>query len=149
MTQAQTRSGAATVRCPFCGKLNRVNLTRLAEGPRCGECTRPFHFDRPLHATGEDFDETIRTATVPVVVDFYADWCGPCRAMAPLLDELAAQRAGELLVLKVDTDRDPALASRLGIRGIPTVIGFRDGQEVKRHVGMAPRATLEALAESP
>lgn len=72
---------------------------------------------------------------VPILVDFYADWCGPCKVMAPLLDELAAERAGEVLVAKLDTDRDPAISARFGIRGIPTLIVFRDGRESARATG--------------
>ena len=81
----------------------------------------------------------------PVLVDFYADWCGPCRMVAPVVDELAAARTGSILVLKVDTDQSPAVPTRLGIRGIPTLIAFRGGREIGRHVGVAAKAELEAL----
>lgn len=135
----------ATVRCPFCEQLNRVDLARLPDGPKCGGCGRPLHLDRPVKATSADFDRTINETAVPVVVDFYADWCGPCRMMAPALDDLAATRAGEILVLKVDTDRAPDLVARFGIRSIPTLIAFRDGREAGRHIGLAQRRELEAL----
>jgi thioredoxin len=82
---------------------------------------------------------------VPVLVDFYADWCGPCKIMAPLLDDVAHRRAGEMLVLKLDTDRNPATQQRYGVRGIPTLIVFRDGKEVARRVGAVPPAELDAF----
>lgn len=145
MTTSATGARPATLRCPFCGRLNRVDLARLADGPRCGECTRPILLDRPVKVTGEDFDTTIGGSSVPVLVDFYADWCGPCRVIAPVLDELAAARAGELLVLKLDTDRYGEIAQRFEVRGIPTLILFRDGREAGRHVGLADRPELEAL----
>ncbi len=135
----------ATVRCPFCEQLNRVDLARLASGPKCGGCSRPLHLDRPVKSTSEDFDQTLAGTAVPILVDFYADWCGPCRMMAPAIDDLAATRAGEVLVLKVDTDRAQDLVMRFGIRGIPTLIAFRDGKEIGRHVGLAQRRELDAL----
>jgi thioredoxin 2 len=133
------------VTCQFCGKANRVDLARLAAGPKCGECGRPIRLDRPLKVTDADFDRTIQGASVPVLVDFYADWCGPCRVMAPTLDDLAKQRTGDLLILKLDTDANQATASRFGIRGIPTTIAFRTGKETGRHVGVADLKALEHL----
>jgi thioredoxin 2 len=140
-------SRRATVRCPFCGRLNRVDLTRLAQGPKCAECERPLLLDRPVTSTEADLDETVRTAEVPVLVDFYADWCGPCKVMAPVLDEVARDRQGRALVLKLDTDRNPAAAARFGIRGIPTLVAFREGRESGRQVGAVPRAAVDALLD--
>ena len=136
---------AVVVSCIFCGTPNRVDLTRVSAGPKCGNCGRPIRLDRPLKVTDADFDRSIRGASVPVLVDFYADWCGPCRIMAPMLDDIAQRRLGELLVLKLDTDANQATAGRFGIRGIPTVIAFRDGKETGRHVGVADQKQLEAL----
>jgi thioredoxin 1 len=95
--------------------------------------------------TDADFDRTIQGTSVPILVDFYADWCGPCRIMAPTLDDLAQKRTGESLVLKLDTDANQVTAGRFGIRGIPTVIAFRDGKETGRHVGVADMKVLENL----
>jgi thioredoxin 2 len=131
--------------CVFCGRLNRIDLARLDDGPRCGECARPILLDRPVKVSAASFDEAIRSASVPVMVDFYADWCGPCRILGPVVDELARVHAGNVLVLKVDTDRDGELASRFEVRGIPTIVAFRNGAESGRHVGLAKRADLETL----
>ena len=144
-TSAHAPAGFATTPCPFCGQLNRTDLARLADGPRCGACHRPLHFDRPVPVSDGEFDAVTGGTAVPILVDFYADWCGPCRILAPVVDELARGRTGSLLVLKVDTDRSPAVAERFGIRGIPTLVVIRDGREVGRHVGLARRAELEAL----
>jgi len=102
--------------------------------------------DRPIPLAGEDLDETVRSAGVPLVVDFYADWCGPCRSLAPLVEDLATRHVGRIIVAKLDTDRYPDTATRFGIRGIPTLIAFEGGREVRRQVGMADSAGLEALA---
>jgi thioredoxin len=91
------------------------------------------------------FDQVLSGTDAPVLVDFYADWCGPCRMLAPVVDELAQARSGSALVLKVDTDRHPGISERFGIRGIPTLIAFRGGRETGRHVGLAQRAQLDAL----
>lgn len=136
----------ATVRCAFCGTLNRIDLERAADGPKCGDCGRPIRLDRPLKVTDSDFDQVVKGADVPVVVDFHADWCGPCKMMAPTLDEFALSQVGKVLVLKLDTDANQATAQRFGIKGIPTLIGFADGAETGRHVGMADEAVLASLA---
>ncbi len=133
----------ATVACPFCSTLNRVDLTKVDNRPKCGNCGRPILLDRPIAVSDADFDQVTVGTTVPVVVDFYADWCGPCKIMAPLLDDVANRRAGEMLVLKLDTDQNPATGQRFGIRGIPTLIAFRGGKEVSRRVGAVPAAELE------
>lgn len=136
------------IRCPFCQKLNRVDLARAKERPACGECGRPLLLDRPLKTTDADLERVVSETEVPVVVDFYADWCQPCKIMAPVLDELARDRVGQLLVMKLDTDRNPQMAMKYGIRGIPTLIVFRDGAEFARETGAIPRPRLDRLVES-
>jgi thioredoxin 2 len=135
-----------TIRCGFCGRRNRVDMTRATARPRCADCGRPILLDRPRAVTAEEFHETVAEAGVPVLVDFHADWCGPCKVTAPMLDELAHRHQGRVLVLKVDTDRYPELAQQHGIRGIPTLLLFDEGREVRRHVGAANLAQLEQLA---
>jgi thioredoxin 2 len=133
------------VRCVFCDTANRVDLAKLAAGPKCGNCSRPIRLDRPLKVSDASFEQTINGSSVPVLVDFYADWCGPCRVMAPTLDDFAMRRAGEVLVLKLDTDANQSTAGRFSIRGIPTLIAFHNGQERGRHVGVSDLRVLERL----
>ena len=136
----------ATVACPFCATLNRVDLARIADRPKCGQCGRPILLDRPLSVTEATLDPIVRGSDVPVLLDCYADWCGPCKIMAPVLDDFARERQGEVLVVKLDTDRNPGTTHRFGIRAIPTLIVFRQGQEVGRQAGVIPRQALETLA---
>lgn len=140
------RSGA-TVPCPFCSTLNRVDLRRVDDRPKCGECGRPILLDRPIAVGDAHLEQVVAESDVPVLVDFYADWCGPCRMMAPVLDDFAGSRKGEVLVAKVDTDRSPTMAVRYSIRGIPTLIVFRGGVEVARESGAVPRPRLDALVD--
>jgi len=137
----------ATISCPFCTRLNRVDLARVADRPKCADCGKPILLDRPVRAGDADLLRVIADSDVPVLVDFYADWCGPCKMMAPMLDELARERAGSALVIKVDTDRSPTMATRFQVRGIPTLAVFMDGSEVSREVGAVPKQRLEALLE--
>lgn len=139
---------AVTLRCGFCSALNRIDLSRASQRPVCGECGRPFLLDRPVKVTEEDFERTVLQAAAPVLVDFYADWCAPCRMLAPMLDRLADSRQGKVLVAKVDTDAAPGIAQRYGIRSIPTVILFKDGEESARSVGIEPER-LAAMVGAP
>ncbi|MGH7568613.1 MAG: thioredoxin [Gemmatimonadales bacterium] len=142
-------SRRATVACPFCGTLNRVDLTRIKDRPKCGSCGRPLRLDRPLAVSDATLERVVAETTVPVFVDFYADWCGPCKIMAPILDDIAQGRTGEVVVLKLDTDRNPVMTERFGVRGIPTLILFQEGREAGRKVGAVPRAELDALLDAP
>src|SRR5262249_49634916 len=120
---------------------------RLAAGPRCGSCKRPLLLDRPVPVNAETFDAVLTGTEVPVLVDFYADWCGPCKVIAPIVDDLAYAHAGSPLVLKLDTDRYPGIPERYGIRGIPTLITFKDGKEIHRVAGAVQRRELEAMLQ--
>ncbi len=147
MSAPSASAPKATLACLFCGQLNRVDLARVDHHPKCGACGKPILLDRPVKVTDAEFDRVIADAEVPVIVDFYADWCGPCKVMAPVFDELASEQQGKALVLKLDTDRDPQVPRRLGIRGIPTLIVFSGGKEVGRQVGVASKAVLLELLE--
>ena len=132
--------------CVFCATANRVDLSRFSEGPKCGKCGRPIRLDRPLPITDATFEKVIQGSSVPVLVDFYADWCGPCKMMAPHLDDFARQHTGEVLVLKLDTEANTATPTRFRIRGIPTIIVFEGGREARRQVGAVQAADhLEKL----
>ena len=124
------------VTCPKCEARNRVPAARLAEHPKCGRCKAPVTRDKPYApTTAAEFDELVGGSPLPVVVDFWAAWCGPCRMVAPEVDKLARQRAGQVVVAKLDTEALPEVAARYGIQGIPAFIAFRGGREVQRAVG--------------
>jgi thioredoxin 2 len=140
-----TGTKKATVRCASCGKLNRVDMARAADRPLCGQCRTAIALDRPMPLTDAEFDRVVADAQVPVLVDFYADWCGPCKMMAPVLEQVARDRVGQVLVAKVDTDRSPVVSQRFRIASIPTLIVFASGREVAREMGAIPRPRLDAL----
>ncbi|NNF14678.1 MAG: thioredoxin [Gemmatimonadetes bacterium] len=129
---------SVTLRCSFCGTLNKVDLRRAADRPKCGDCTKPMLLDRPVKVGQDDFDRTVLESDAPVLVDFYADWCAPCKMVAPLIDEIAHDQIGKMLVAKVDTDAAPDVAMRYSIRSIPTLIVFDGGEELERSMGFEP-----------
>jgi len=126
--------------CPSCGSKNRIPASRLLEIPHCGQCkTNLGPVTAPVQLPdGMAFDELILGSPLPVLVDFWAPWCGPCRTVGPELEKLAKQKAGSLLVAKLNTDAVPDVASRFGITGIPTMILFQHGREAKRLSGAMP-----------
>ena len=121
-----------TVACPACLTANRVDEARVQEGPKCGHCGAPLLAGEPVEAGTTAFDAIVQRTGIPVVADFWAPWCGPCRSMAPFFAQAARTLATEARFVKVNTDANPDLAARYGIRAIPTLVLFRDGSEVKQ-----------------
>jgi thioredoxin 2 len=130
--------------CASCSARNRVPGKRLRDKAKCAKCKVPLlPLTRPIAvASAADFDELLRDAPGPVLVDFWAAWCGPCRMVAPELEKLARERADRVIVAKVDTEALPAVAQRFAIRSIPTMILFRGGSEAKRLSGAMPAAEI-------
>jgi thioredoxin 2 len=141
--KAQTRK--LTVRCQFCNTWNRIDASKVTDGPKCGKCAKPILLERPLPLNDETFARTISESELPVAVDFYADWCGPCRMMAPAVDALAAHMQGKALIGKLNTDHASRTASGFNIRGIPTTIVFKEGKEVARQSGAMQLDGLKQL----
>ena len=131
------------MRCQFCQTWNRVDAERARDRPKCGKCGKPMLIDRPITLNDETFARTIAESEVPVLVDFYADWCGPCKMMAPAVDQLATENQGKLLVAKLDTDRAPRTAQSFDIRSIPTV--DRVSGRARRRAGRLGAMPLQAL----
>ena len=142
-----TESKHFTLRCQFCSAWNRIDASRAHQRPTCGQCSRPFLLDRPFPLTDETFERTIAESEIPILVDFYADWCGPCKMMAPFVDSIAARYQGRALVAKLNTDLSQQTARAFDIRGIPTTIVFSGGKAVNRQSGAMPEANLAAMIE--
>jgi thioredoxin 2 len=138
-------SEALTIRCASCGTTNRVPQAKLDRGlaPVCGRCKARLVVDRrPVTVTDATFPADVERSPLPVLVDAWAPWCGPCRVIAPVIDELAAEMAGRVRVAKLNVDENPVTAARFNLRSIPTLLVMKGGREVDRIVGVQPKAEI-------
>ena len=133
------------IRCPACGAVNRVPDARAGERARCGRCRAPLATaSAPVTVADDTFATLVLRAGTPVLLDCWAEWCGPCHALAPTIDAVARDYAGRILVAKLDVDRSPATAARFEVRSVPTLLLFDRGRLVDRLVGVQPRAAIDA-----
>jgi thioredoxin 2 len=128
--------------CPHCTATNRIPARRLGETPKCGQCHQPLFTGHPVELTAASFPRFIERSDLPVVVDFWAPWCGPCRMMAPEYAAAASELEPQVRLAKVDTEAEPALGGQFDIRSIPTLVCFRGGREIARRSGAISRTEI-------
>ena len=130
------------IACPHCAAMNRVLRARLAEAPACGRCHHPLFTGVPLALGEADFDRHALRSTLPLLVDFWAPWCGPCKTLGPLLEKLETEYAGRFKLAKIDSDQEQQLAAAFGIRSIPTMVLLQGGREIARQSGAMPAEAI-------
>ncbi len=138
------------IRCPSCGATNRIPTEKVARGlqPVCGRCKTALRVDhKPVTVTDATFAVEVERSPVPVLLDMWAPWCGPCRTVAPMIEELAGEMAGRVRVAKLNVDENPATAARFRVQSIPTLLVLKNGQEIDRIVGVQPKAAIAQRLE--
>jgi len=139
----ESNDDAVVYACSSCGKPNRILRARLKEDPVCGRCKEHIFPRRPVVVTDANWKQEVEDSPIPVLVDFWAPWCGPCRAVAPVLEALAGERAGKIKIAKLNVDENPRTSARFSVQAIPTMILFRGPIEVDQIRGAVPKATIE------
>jgi thioredoxin 2 len=138
------------IRCAVCGADNRVPWAKVAQGlaPICGRCKTPLPVDsKPITVTDATFSADVERSPLPVLLDMWAPWCGPCRMIAPMVEELAREMSGRVRVAKLNVDENPATAARFGVQSIPTLLVLQQGREVDRIVGVQPKSEIARRLE--
>ncbi len=135
-------SDSLQIVCPHCGAVNRIPAARLGDAPKCGKCHRPLFQASPVELTSANFDTQISRNDIPVLVDFWAPWCGPCKLMAPAFEQAAYQLEPQVRLAKLNTEAEQAIGARFGIRSIPTLALFQGGRELAREPGAMGAADI-------
>jgi len=147
MTESGTKTETLVIACPADGTLNRVPKDRLGAGGKCGRCHKPLFQAKPIELTAANFEAHTARSDLPVVIDFWAEWCGPCRMMGPNFQAAAPLLEPRVRLAKLDTEAEQAIAGRFGIRGIPCLVMIRHGREIGRTAGVMPTSDIVRWVE--